>query len=97
MSMGEKEWMDRAQSAEAKLTTCRDAQERLKDEVRTVHETFGARKRSDGSYEINFDAFVERLGLESALQVRAIIDEKYHVSGAAGEKPRVRMPSKAAS
>lgn len=95
--MGEKEWMERAQSAEAKLTTCQGAQEALKEEVRTVRETFGARKRSDGSYEINYDAFVERLGLEAALQVRAIIDEKYQISGAAGAKPRVRMPAKAAS
>lgn len=97
MAQGEQYWIERAQSAEAKLSTCQSAQDGLKEEVRTTRETFGARKRSDGSYEINYDIFVEHLGLEAALQVRAIIDEKYHVSGAAGEKPRVRMPSKAAS
>ena len=97
MAMGEAEWRERAQSAEAALTTCRDNQDRLKEKVRSVCETLGAKEKRDGRFDIDYEAFVERLGMEGALEVRAIIDEKFGISGEPGEKPRVRMPSKAAS
>uniref|UniRef100_UPI003D0EA8CF hypothetical protein n=1 Tax=Roseibium sp. TaxID=1936156 RepID=UPI003D0EA8CF len=71
---------------------------RMKEEVRSVLDLFGAKKKANGQttfYEINYEAFVDQLGVEGALQVRAIIDEKYQISGGPGEKPKIKM--KAAS
>lgn len=84
-------WIDRAQTAEAKVTTITAQVERLKSEVRAIHEAFGSRKKSDGSYEIDYEAFVARLGVDGALEIRRIIDETYSMSGAPGEKPRMRV------
>lgn len=89
--MSESIWIDRAQSAEAKCETYRAQIDRLKEKVRTVCESLGAKERSDGSFLIDYEAFAERLGPEGALEVRAIIDEKYGITGAAGEKPRMKV------
>lgn len=91
MAMGESEWRERAQSAEAALTTCRDNQDRVKEKLRDMMANLGAKERGDGSIQIDYDAFIERLGIEGALEVRAIIDQKYSISGAPGEKPRIKV------
>lgn len=84
-------WIERAQSAEAREKTLRDQIDPLKERVRSACETLGAKIRSDGSIDIDFDGFVTRLGAENALQVRAIIDEKYGIAGQPGEKPRIKV------
>jgi hypothetical protein len=91
MAGGESYWIERAQSAEAALSTCRDNQDRVKEKLRGMMETLGAKEKGNGSIDINYDTFVERLGIEGALAVRAIIDQKYSITGAAGEKPRVKV------
>ncbi len=93
-------WVERAQSAEAQRDTYKDQIDRMKEEVRSVYDTFGAKKRVNGSQtliDIDFEAFVGKLSLEHALELRAEIDRQKQISGAAGEKPRVKVPSKAAS
>lgn len=64
---------------------------RVRDDAQAILELFGARKKADGSFNIDFAKFVDNLGAEGALQVRAIIDEKYSISGAPGKKPRVKV------
>ena len=91
------EFRSKYESCQAKLTTIQDQQDRLKEDTRYVLETFAARKKSDGSFDIDFDKFIERLGLEKWIELRAIGDEHYRVSGAAGEKPRIKVAAEASA
>ena len=85
------DWIDRAQSAETQLATLKQAMQPALERVKDFKKNFGVKEKSDGEIVIDFDKLVGRLGLESALELRSIIDEKYQISGAAGEKPRVRL------
>ena len=89
-------WIERAQSAEAKLKTLHDSMEPLKQKARTIKESLCARERTDGSFDIDFDRLVERLGVAACLELRGIIDARYGISGAPGKKPRVRVKAAAA-
>ena len=84
-------WIERAQSAEASLTTCRGQIDRVKEKLRGMMELLGGRERADGTIDIDFGKLVANLSLEHALELRAAIDERHRISGAAGEKPRVRL------
>lgn len=84
-------WVERAQSAEARFKTLHDQMERIQQESRAVLETFAARKKSDGSYQIDFERFAEQIGLDGAMELRQIIDQRYQVSGSPGEKPRIKL------
>ena len=75
--MSEGMWMDRAQSAEAKLNTMREAQGAAIDRVRDFKANFGIRERDNGEIVIDFQKFAERLGEDSAIELRKVIDEKY--------------------
>lgn len=89
--MSDIDFRDMYNSACAQRDTYKGQIERLKEDARNVLETFAARKQSDGSFVIDYDAFVSRLGVENALELRAAIDRIHNVSGAAGEKPRIRL------
>lgn len=89
--MSESVWIERAQSAEARLKTCQDNMDRVKEDARTVLDTLGAKKRSDGTFVIDYDKLVNNLGIEGALEIRSIIDATYKISGEPGQKPRVRL------
>jgi len=91
--MSDDQWIERAQNAEAIIGTLRAGNDRLKQKNQELMKTFGARAKTDGSFEINYQVFVDMLGMESALEVRSIIDETYSIKGAAGEKPKVTMPA----
>lgn len=84
-------WMERAQSVEAKLATYRQATEPALDRVRNFKANFGVKEKSDGSIIIDYDKLVQRLGAESCLELRKVIDETWSISGAPGEKPKVRV------
>lgn len=89
-------WIERAQNAEARAGAYSEQIERMKEDVRYVLDAFGARKRSDGSFDIDYEKFVEALGPEGALEVRRLIDAHYSISGAPGEKPRIKAKARAA-
>ena len=91
MAMDESYWINRAQSAEAKLATLESNTGPMKEKIQNFKLNWGIKEKGDGSWDIDFDKFVERLGMEQALGLREIIDEKYRISGAAGEKPKVRV------
>lgn len=92
----ESEWIHRAQSAEARLATHKEASDQAIERIQQFKANFGVREKSDGSIEINFDKFAQALGIDNALALRAVIDETYNISGVAGEKPRVRVNGAAA-
>ncbi len=85
------DWMERAQTAEAQLATMRQGHEAAVNRVREFKTNFGVREDSNGAIHIDFDKLVGALGVESALELRGIIDETYKISGAAGEKPKIKV------
>lgn len=91
MAQGESYWIDRAQTAEASLQTCRDNQDRVKEKLRSMMESLGVRERSDGTIDIDFEALADKLSLEHALVLREEIDKRHKISGEAGEKPKVKV------
>lgn len=91
MSMSEAEWIERAQSWEAKHNTLKQSLEATLERVKEFKANFGVKERSDGAIEIDYDKFVERLGLEGWLALREIGDQHWQVSGQVGQKPRVRV------
>lgn len=84
-------WVDRAQNAEAVAQTARDGNDRLKEKIRSLKETLCATELSNGEIDIDFEKLVGKMKPEQALQLRAAIDDIHSISGAAGEKPRIRL------
>ncbi len=91
MASDESMWIGRAQDAEARNLTLSEQLAPLKEKVRSIKELLCARERSDGTVEIDFVKLADRLGLEGALELRKAIDERWKISGEAGEKPRIRV------
>ena len=88
--MSEQMWMEKAQSAEARIAPLSSAVDDLKGKLRDITETFGVKRNFNGTVAIDYDKLVENLGPEQCLILRGVIDEKYRISGNAGEKPRIR-------
>ena len=74
-------WVERAQSAEAKLKTIEDAYRPALERVKEFKTNFGVREKSDGEIDIDFEKFVDRLGA-AALDLSDVINEKYPVKQA---------------
>jgi hypothetical protein len=70
-------WIERAQSAEAKLKTLQQAYEPALDRIKAFKANFGVRERTNGEIEIDFDKFAKNLGRDGALELRKVIDEQY--------------------
>lgn len=85
--MSEEMWMQRAQSCEAKFNTLKQAYEPAIERVQNFKKNFGIKEGSDGEIDIDFDKFVENLGLEAYMTLRKVGDEKYNVSDT---KTRIR-------
>lgn len=95
MSFGENELLEQVNSLKTKIATMEGQIEPLKEKTRHIRETLCAREVSGGGFEIDFNALADRLGLEGAMEMRAAIDERWKVSGGAGEKPRIRVQAAA--
>ena len=89
--MSEQDWIERAQRAEALLVTQKESLGAAIDRVKDFKKNFGVREKQDGSIDIDFDKFAKNISLEASLELRKIIDAMYHISGNAGEKPRVKL------
>ena len=89
--MSEDMWRERAQSAEGLLVTMKESLALTVERVRGFKGNFGIKERQDGEIVIDYDKFVERLGLKGALELRAIIDERYSISGEPGKKPHLTI------
>ena len=87
----ESHWIQRCQTAEAKLNTAQEAYGPAIEKIQHFKSNFGIKERQDGEIVIDFDKFVENLGLKSSLELRAIIDERYNISGEPGKKPRLTI------
>lgn len=75
-------WIDRAQSAEAKLKTLKEAYEPALERVKAFKANFGIKERANGEIQIDFEKFVQNLGRESALELKQVIDEQYQATSA---------------
>lgn len=84
-------WRDQADTWQAKFNTLHDATAPALDKVKAFKSNFGVREHSDGSLSIDYEKMVTAIGPDGALELRSVIDEVYSVSGAAGEKPRIKV------
>lgn len=84
-------WIERAQSAEARLKTLEQAMKPAIERVQQFKANFGLRERQNGEIVIDYDRFVEALGPSGALELRSAIDERYGITGGPGQKPRMRV------
>ncbi len=75
--MSESMWIDRAQSAEAKVATMESAYKPAIERIKIFKSNFGIKELENGEIDIDFEKFVENLGKESAMELRKIIDEVY--------------------
>lgn len=82
---------DVRRSLEVKLGTMQQNMDRVTEKCASLREALCAKERSDGTLVINFEALVEKLGPVACLELRAAIDERWRVSGEAGQKPRMRV------
>ena len=89
--MAEDFWIERAQTAEAKLSTMQGNVDTLKAKCRYVKDMLCARETTEGAMDIDFDALVQKLPVDQALELRAAIDQHHRISGEPGKKPRVKL------
>ena len=71
------QWIERAQSAEAKVQTLEGLFKPALDRVKKFKANFGIRERESGEIDIDFVKFVENLGKENSLELKKIIEETY--------------------
>jgi len=76
--MSESTWIERAQSAEAKLLTMKESLGAAVERVKIFKSNFGIKERDTGEIIIDYDKFVENLGEANALELRDIINERYN-------------------
>ena len=89
--MDEDVWRERAQTAESKLNTAQEGYGRAIEKVQQFKSNFGIKERQDGEIVIDFDKFVDKLGLETCFMLRSIIDERHLISGEPGKKPHLTI------
>lgn len=75
--MSESIWIDRAQSAEARLKTLKDAYEPALVRIKNFKANFGIKEGDNGEIRIDFVKFVKNLGEAGAMELRNVIDEEY--------------------
>lgn len=75
--MSEQMWMERAQSAEARLATLAQAKDALLERVRVFKDNFGIKEKGSGELEIDFDKFACNLGEENAIALIQILEQTY--------------------
>lgn len=75
--MSESVWIERAQSAEARLATLKQAYEPALERIRTFKANFGIKERDNGEIDIDFDKFTANLGKVNALVLKGIIEKQY--------------------
>ena len=66
-------WIDKAQTAEATSATLQQNNDRLKEEIRVMRETFGISGNSNG-YSIDYAKLAAGLGPEQCAELRKEID-----------------------
>lgn len=75
--MSDDVWIERAQSAEARLKTLKQAYEPALERIKTFKANFGIKERDNGEIEIDFPKFVKALGADNIAVLRTVIDEEY--------------------
>jgi len=80
--MSESMWIERAQSAEARLATLKQAYEPALERVKEFKANFGVKERGNGEIDVDFDKFVKNIGYEAAIELKSIIDQVYEIEKA---------------
>lgn len=75
--MSDDVWIERAQSAEARLKTLQQAYEPALERVKNFKANFGIKERDNGEITIDFPKFVKNLGEANAMELRKVINEVY--------------------
>ncbi len=88
---GEQFWINRAQSAEAKLATLKESLEPALERVKKFKANFGIREKSDGSIDIDFEKMVDRLGPVASMELKSVIEDKFTIRRRRHLKLPVRM------
>jgi hypothetical protein len=96
MAFDEGSAYDQANAWKVKYTTLKDNTDRMREDARAILDMFGARKKENGAFSIDFEKVANNLGIEQCLELRRVIDEVHSISGEPGQKPRVRMKANAA-
>lgn len=91
MAVDEQFWINKAQTAEAKLATLKENFEPVLERVKKFKANFGIREKSDGSIDIDFEKMVERLGPEASLELKSVIDDKYVIRPRRHLNPQIHM------
>ena len=70
------QWIERAQSAEARIQTLKDAYEPAINRIKDFKRNFGIKERDNGMIDIDFDKFCDNLGHENLVILLEIIQSK---------------------
>lgn len=68
-------WVERAQSAEARLSTAEAGTEILKQKLRSITETLGVKITAEGM-TVDYDLLIQGLGEGGVAELREIMDAK---------------------
>ncbi|MCR4295388.1 MAG: hypothetical protein NUW21_07620 [Elusimicrobia bacterium] len=96
MAFDENSLHEQVKSLQAQLTTAKAQYEPILERYQNFKTNMGVKEKADGSLVIDYEKFAERLGAQCWLELRKVGDEIHRVTGANGEKPRVRVAANAA-
>jgi hypothetical protein len=88
MNFSDGESVDQFKDLRAQVRAAREQYDLVIERYQNFKANFGVKEKSDGSIVIDYDKFVERLGVDGCLELRKIIDEKH---GLAPIKSSVEM------
>jgi hypothetical protein len=97
MAFDEGDLLDQVNSLRVQLATAKQQYEPIVERVQQFKANFGVKERQNGEIVIDFEKMVERLGPVACLELRAVIDERWRITGEAGQKPRIRVAAEAAA
>jgi len=89
--MSESMWIERAQSAEAKLKALQEACGPAIERVKEFKKNFGVKERSNGEIDVDFEQFVKGIGSEGALALKDALMAEYEIET---PQPKEEKPKK---
>lgn len=78
-----------------KNTQLQENNKAVVDRYRDFKTNFGIREKQGGVIQIDYEKFVDALGLEGCLELVKVIYEIHKLKGGPGEKPRMKVVAKA--
>ena len=72
-------WQERAQNAEAVNLTLKESSAAALERIKEFKANFGIREKQGGVIEIDFEKFVNNIGIGSSIELKKVIEETYKV------------------